>query len=195
MKKFISLLILVMVTVFSLATVFANGNDDQGQPNDPNENDRANACYSGGTMESKCDTAWEWFCGWVMIRYDAGIFTREQVPSSCVVLLPGEIEVVEDPAAVPGWPPAGCYYSPAYSNPPDLLYIIWEGNQTQPSGFNLTGNCSSGPSTGVGGFFYVSAPDATSAEAICDGYSYNFIDEISSSSDTGAWPIYRCQIP
>ena len=50
------------------------------------------------------------------------------------------------------------------------------------------------PTTGVGGFWLVSTANASDAASLCSGLSSNFIDEVSSSAATGAWPIYRCQI-
>jgi hypothetical protein len=86
-KKLLPIFVLCLLAVGVLAQ---EGVDDEGNPNNPNENDRANACYSGGTMEGKCDTEWEWVCGWYMIRFDAGLFTREEIPFTCAVLLPAE---------------------------------------------------------------------------------------------------------
>jgi hypothetical protein len=179
-------LLLVLITVVSLSAALVSGNDDQGNPNDPFTNNRANACYEDGTMASKCDTEWDWICGWYMIRYDAGIFSSNDIPATCRVLLAGEVEIVIPET----WPPAGCYYSPTYS-----LFIVWDGNQTQTL-IDLTfdGSCNTPPHTGVGGFFFVSAADSTAARAICDARGYTFIDRVSSSFQTGAWPIYRCQI-
>lgn len=90
------------------------------------------------------------------------------------------------------WPDAGCYYSSVYS-----LYIVWDGNQTQgpPINFTWDGTCATPPHTGVAGFVFVSAANASDAAGICVSKGHIFIDEVSSSADTGAWPIYRCQIP
>lgn len=30
-----------------------------------------NACYAGGTLAGKCDTEWEWVCGWYLARWEA----------------------------------------------------------------------------------------------------------------------------
>lgn len=191
MKRLIGVLIVVCIALSGLGAAVALGTDDQGNPNDPTGNDRANACYDGSTMEGKCGTEWAWVCGWYIIRYDAGIYTREEVPATCRILLPDLVEEAP-PVKTLTWPPAGCYYSAIYS-----LYIFWDGNQTQPPPINMTwdGSCATPPHTGVGGFFLVSTADPTSAAAMCTSLGYNYIDEISSAADTGAWPIYRCQIP
>jgi hypothetical protein len=189
MRKRNTTLLIILVLAFSFSAALVMGSDDEGNPNDPFTNDRANACYEDGTMASKCDTEWEWICGWYMIRFDAGIFTREEIPATCRVLLPGEPETVVNPAT---WPPAGCYYSSVYD-----LYIFWNGNQTQNPPIEMTydGTCATPPHTGVGGFFLVSAANPSNAAAICTANGYNYVGEISSSADTGAWAIYRCQIP
>lgn len=36
--------------------MFAHAEDDQGQPNDPTINERANACYEDGILANKCDS-------------------------------------------------------------------------------------------------------------------------------------------
>jgi hypothetical protein len=90
-QHFILILLLLVCLIFGSIYISAQ-EDDQGNPNDPHVNDRANACYEDGSMESKCDTEWEWICGWYMIRFDAGIFSRSEVPAMCNSLLPIEIE-------------------------------------------------------------------------------------------------------
>lgn len=82
MKKF---LLVLLVVIMSTMVVMA-GTDDQGAPNDPAQNDRANACYEEGTLEGKCDTEWEWQCGWHLIRWEAdGSYS---VPLECSRILP-----------------------------------------------------------------------------------------------------------
>jgi hypothetical protein len=83
------LLILLLIILSTLA-VFAQ-TDDEGNPNDPTVNDHANACYNGGAMEGKCDTQWEWECGWYMIRYDYSLISREEIPIRCDSLLPSDV--------------------------------------------------------------------------------------------------------
>ena len=84
-------LILVLIFVLSSLAVSAQLDED------------ANACAEGGSMEGKCnvdfngdgeindyEVTWAWTCGWYIIRYDAGIFSRAQVPVFCSSLLPSE---------------------------------------------------------------------------------------------------------
>lgn len=137
---FITLLTLLISSVF----VLADGTDDEGNPNDPNVNDRANACYEGGAMEGKCDTDWEWMCGWHVIRLDPqNEDLRASFPPACISLLPPLIvpEVVA-PVVVsrPTSPTlaAGCYvYSGSFS-------LQWNGgsgpyNTVRYSTTNCTG--------------------------------------------------------
>lgn len=82
------LVYLLFVACLTFVTVFAaDGVDDQGNPNDPTVNERANACYEGGSMEDKCDTDWEWTCGWYVIRYEEGFMSRTQMPAFCEILI------------------------------------------------------------------------------------------------------------
>jgi hypothetical protein len=85
--------------------------------------DDANACNEGGSMEGKCnidfngdgevsdyEVTWAWTCGWYMIRYDAGVFARNQVPVFCSSLLPAE--VVDGGSGGEDAEPAYCYEDP-----------------------------------------------------------------------------------
>ncbi|MBZ0305231.1 MAG: hypothetical protein K8I82_04100, partial [Anaerolineae bacterium] len=44
-----------------------------------------NACHEGGSMAGKCDTEWEWTCGWYLARFEAGV--NSGVPASCQILV------------------------------------------------------------------------------------------------------------
>jgi hypothetical protein len=101
MSKLVRLMLVVLLlALFSIGTSFAQGVDDQGNPNDPTVNDRANACYEGGELEGKCDTPEEWAGGWFLIRYRAGLLgsvpdSSEWVlkadASSCTIALIGVV--------------------------------------------------------------------------------------------------------
>lgn len=82
------LLILVLICLVSFSIVHAAGLDDRGNPNDPAVNQRANACYEGGTWEGRCDTDLEWIAGWYLIRFEAGIFSRADIPAWLHWMLP-----------------------------------------------------------------------------------------------------------
>lgn len=50
-----------------------------------------NACNAGGVMEGKCDTPWEWICGYYLARWttNGGWFTPNNFfPDWCASLLP-----------------------------------------------------------------------------------------------------------
>lgn len=95
--RFIRLLGFMMVVV---SVWFAGGSfaqDDQGNPNDPALNERANACFAGGSLEGKChttdadangviddlDVAFMWWCGWYIIRAEQGLLRAEDTPEGC----------------------------------------------------------------------------------------------------------------
>lgn len=98
MRAFILFLLLILMT----GTAVNAGTDDRGQPNDPNVNERANACYEGGVFAGKCGNtdldrngsveAWEidlfWTCGWYRIRFDFRLLSREVFPLPCGWALP-----------------------------------------------------------------------------------------------------------
>lgn len=81
----------ILIMLFSVMLVSADGVDDQGNPNDPDVNDRANACFEGGSMEGKCDTEWEWACGWHLIQFEYDLTTRDEFPAWCISIIPPEI--------------------------------------------------------------------------------------------------------
>jgi hypothetical protein len=82
---FKKILLLLFVLSFSVL-IFAL--DDQGNPNDPNVNERANACYEDGSMAGKCNMDWEWEAGWYLIRFEFGLISREEFPPRFQHLLP-----------------------------------------------------------------------------------------------------------
>jgi hypothetical protein len=94
---------LIVVATLILVVVGAiMAQDDQGQVNDPGFNERANACFAGGSLEGKChttdadrdgdidqlDVEFMWWCGWYLIRVE-----YKQLPMSAA--------------------PEGCYFEPA----------------------------------------------------------------------------------
>lgn len=61
-----------------------------GQAQEPNTRED-NACYAGGSMAGKCDTAWEWICGYYLARWEsAGGWTTlgNSIIDSCQSVLP-----------------------------------------------------------------------------------------------------------
>lgn len=85
------LILVVLVVSLLLPALFiraAVGVDDRGNPNDPAVNPRANACYTGGSLEGKCHTEVEWVAGWYLIRFESGILSRDEVPEDYQWVLP-----------------------------------------------------------------------------------------------------------
>lgn len=85
LKRLAPVLLFMMLT--SIVALAADSGDSF--VNDPAINPDANACYTGGSMEGKCDwpteeeTEWGWTCGWYVIRVEAGIFNETQLPTDC----------------------------------------------------------------------------------------------------------------
>ncbi|MFN8377652.1 MAG: hypothetical protein U0452_03175 [Anaerolineae bacterium] len=101
--------VFALLVVNGLIAAVGAGVDDQGNPNDPAVNERANACYAGGTMDGKCTNELEWQCSWYLIRFETGMISRAEFPAACAGLLPE----LPSPAAVPttpAVPTAGCVF-------------------------------------------------------------------------------------
>lgn len=139
------IIFLFIIMLFTSLIASAQSTDDEGNPNDPAENDRANACYDGASMESKCDGIWEWTCGWYLIRFETGIILRENFPNQCSILLP-PLPVTESENVLVIGPPTlstGCYDS---SGGDSDFYFNGSINQINNADvFNSTdGSCSGG---------------------------------------------------
>lgn len=110
-----------MIALFSIGVASAvDGFDDQGNPNDPAVNDRANACFDGGTLDNdRCNTTdadedgvitqydidWMWRCGWFLIRYERGMIPLEAVPEGCKTAPPIQVYFEEAEPEEPECPP------------------------------------------------------------------------------------------
>ena len=82
MRHFTLLLIGILASLWLVGVVLAvPGFDDRGNPNDPRVNERANACYDGGTLAGKCDTQAEWDAGWYLIRFEYGLLGCADFPA------------------------------------------------------------------------------------------------------------------
>lgn len=75
------LALLCLIFGLTLASA-AQQTNSEGRPED-------NACYTGGSLEGKCDwptdaeDEWAWDCGWYVARVDTGVFTVYDVPEWC----------------------------------------------------------------------------------------------------------------
>lgn len=99
-KRYVSFTLLIIISLF-MSTTFISaqdvGVDDQGNPNDPTINDRANACYTDPRFEDQCDTPIEWFCGYTIIRYDYSLINRIEVEAvGCGGYLPPEAGLIPE---------------------------------------------------------------------------------------------------
>ncbi len=83
LMKYTSRIFIVAVILMFGVIIAAQGIDDRGQPNDPNINPRANACYTDGTWEDTCVNDWYWTCGWYLIRLEYEIYTTQHIPTFC----------------------------------------------------------------------------------------------------------------
>jgi len=103
-------ILLISLIVLSLGVLHISAQDsvdDQDNPNNPDTNDRANACYEGGTLEGQCTSEALWQAGWYLIRVEFDIFNRSDVPTWVAWVLPPEVvpeEIVPSPVD-----PIQCY--------------------------------------------------------------------------------------
>lgn len=106
MKKLVAIVLSLMISIVFVSVTAANGLDDQGNPNDPAVNERANACFDGGTLGTeRCNTTdadedgtltqfdidWMWRCGWFLIRFEEGMIDRDYVPEGCKTAPPIQV--------------------------------------------------------------------------------------------------------
>jgi hypothetical protein len=84
----IGFIFFLLVAMSGIVLLAQNPLDDQGNPNDPAINSRANACYTGGSLAGKCDAEWKWVCGWGIIRVEEGILNRAMLSAECQALMP-----------------------------------------------------------------------------------------------------------
>lgn len=99
--------IIMMILILLIGTVLVFALDDQGNPNDPAINERANACYEDGTLAGQCDTELEWQAGWYLIRYEFGILQRADIPEWVEWILAPEA-TPEFMSPVMSMPPVAC---------------------------------------------------------------------------------------
>ncbi len=93
MKRIIPALLLTLLLVLSFSAIkAADSVDDQGNPNDPAVNERANDCYEGGQLEDKCDSDLLWQAGWYLIRFRHGLLSRADFPGWLIWVLPPEVK-------------------------------------------------------------------------------------------------------
>lgn len=95
-----------------------------------------NACNEGGPMAGKCDTEWEWECGYYLARWlsGGGWSGTYTMPATCVLVLPPRppVIVVEAPAssgpAALVFPVGGCLFNG------QQFYFDFAGSYFLPAG-------------------------------------------------------------
>lgn len=76
---------IILILLFALPLSMATAQDPA--PNTTQDN----ACYEGGSMAGKCDTEWEWVCGWYLARWEANggwNAVGNSLNNACASLLP-----------------------------------------------------------------------------------------------------------
>lgn len=166
----LSLLIFsLLMTPFAASITFAQ----EGSQSDDN------ACFSGGVMEGKCDTDWEWMCGYYLARWQA----------NCISLLPprfitppgGDDEV---------FPSAGCLLLAFGGGQP--LYANFNGSYF----FTVPAPGYSDPDCTIpnGGFWVdhnVYAPAPYDAETLClEAFGTTLFLPFPWGYDPNVWACY-----
>jgi len=167
MKRLISVLLFLLLLVMSFSVIHAADSvDDQGNPNDPTVNDRANACYAGGSLEGKCDSDILWAAGWYLIRFEFGTFERGDIPTWVVWVLPPEVVPAElasntqPPGANPN-NPAGITCALTYTGPMQMM-MGGEGYNINLSWLPVAGQVMMVVDSNVGGLMHWSVQPTTS---------------------------------
>lgn len=182
------LFVFIMLLLFSSTLVFAeSGYDDQGNPNDPTVNDRANACYEGGSMEGKCDSIWEWECGWYLIQFEYDLLEHDGFPTWCASIIPPEIlpEVLVDNTIF-------TYCGTLSFSGPWIFYYTGTPNQVGNLWYyHDDTTCTGNPQSVWTGGLIVEAASQSAAETICQNF-YEF-PWISSAGISGHSELWYCQ--
>ncbi|MGB7338367.1 MAG: hypothetical protein WBC91_05700 [Phototrophicaceae bacterium] len=105
------IMVIVCLVVSSLLVIADDSFDDEGNPNDPTINIRANACFDEGSLAGKCDSDLMWTAGWYLIRLEQGIFSAEDIPSFLWWILPQDSsdDSSTSPTSPSIEPSNGCY--------------------------------------------------------------------------------------
>lgn len=156
----------MLIMLFSVVLVSADGVDDEGNPNDPNDNKRANACFDGGTLEGKCDTPWEWRAGWFLIRFEYGLINRQQFPTAFASILPPVEEPSVSAPSTPSTPSANCVQ---YTTVPQSVnfaggYILLAGD----TWYHNSADCTTGANVIGANLAAVYAPAPLDPLALCN---------------------------
>jgi hypothetical protein len=186
-------LTLLAITVMSGVVMAQSGLDDEGNPNDPRMNERANACYDGGSLAGKCDTQVEWDAGWYLIRYQNNMISRQNFPLQYIWVLPEEISIV----TAPGVPTPvvlnvapGCYDGSGGNF--DRLYNGTPNVQGNVQGFvTIDGTCGGGDQWGSLGLWVMTNETVpANVLAYCNTLGGPFTQVYQESTNGFAVPSY-----
>jgi hypothetical protein len=183
-------LIFIFIIFIITASVFA-------QTDTPSERPQDNACYTGGTMEGKCnlpteaETLWAWMCGWYIARMETGLIPVDNVPDWCSSLLVNVSTSITTPGVViPPVHMSSCYRSTMNAGP-DIEFVASPNTYQNVSRYtNLDGTCSTFNAT----ITLVYALDSASALAICQSLYSGFNAVISIDSYIYFEPISNDQL-
>lgn len=150
-----------LIAIVGVFFTLADGFDDRGNPNDPATNERANACFEGGSMARKCIQEWEWTCGWYIIRIDDDLMTVDDLPPYCNILVD---------------------YAPVTSGFPGCMnvgsgFINFGNNFALSTPYVLFADdaCTENPTTVLGSSALVYATTYEDADALCKFINPNYI--------------------
>ncbi len=187
--RYLVMLAVIALLVIGASVALAQGGesvDDQGNVNDPNVNERANACYEGGEWEGKCDTLLMWMGGWFRIRLDYGLMTEAELPSM--------FAWVASPVWGPGasgsssTPSGGCIYMESGGVGGTDIYIDF-GNGYFLSGPSQYSDSACATASGVSyppSYSYVYAPAGYDALTLCN------LNGTYTGASQYAGDVYRC---
>ena len=151
--KRLSLFVLLMVFASALTSA-----EETPNPLDPRTNPDANACYSGGSMDGRCENQNHWNAGWYLIRWEHDLMQAEDIPAQYQWVLYTRI-----PLAVQGQGQGECYSSSSssvlYTGPANSLgnYLL----------FKTVTDCSlKGNSFSTAAFIFANSFD--DAMSLCD---------------------------
>jgi hypothetical protein len=193
MKTSIFRLLALCILVFAAIVGIQAQEDDQGNLNDPNSNDRANACYEGGSMAGQCDTMEEWEAGYYLIRWEYGLITLEQFPDFFNWALPDYLfEEASESAA------SNCFVHSSGSK--SLLYSGASGvagNFEVYSGADCSGSPLGSSNLSTDNPIIIVAASSTAAGTLCQtlqdplGYGIDWLSAYGYDAPTN---IYVCII-
>ena len=124
----IGILLLILSAIVAMVAAQDNYNPKPFTPED-------NACYEGGSMwrdaseSDGCTTAWHWECGWYVARVEAVVYTEDDIPHWCRILVDDGQPLVETAAPVVDLLPrlTNCTYDGRPGTPYSIIIVTdWD---------------------------------------------------------------------